>query len=112
MHKFKPDVIVCTHPEIRDWVGALGLECPRDIGLAHLDLTPELEGWSGMHQNNEAVGAFAVDLVIGQLHHNEVGIPDRPKCMMIESQWVSGHTLRKPPGFQEASLRRAKRKSA
>ena len=112
MHKFKPDVIVCNHPEIRDWVGALGLECPRDIGLAHLDLTPELEGWSGMHQNNEAVGAFAVDLVIGQLHHNEVGIPDRPKCMMIESQWVSGHTLRKPPGFQEASLRRAKRKSA
>jgi len=97
VEKNRPDVIVCTHPEVREWLGRLGLECPRDIGLVHLDLTPELDGWSGMKQNNDVVGAFAVDLVIGQLHRNETGIPDRPKCMMIESQWVPGTTLRSAP---------------
>lgn len=93
--KYRPDVIVCTHPEVREWAAAIGLECPRDIGLVHLDLTPALEGWSGMDQNNDTVGAFAVDLVIGQLHRNETGIPKQPKCMMTESQWVAGKTLRK-----------------
>ena len=110
--KFRPDVIVCTHPEIRDWIEELGLKCPQDIGLVHLDLTPELEGWSGMNQNNDVVGAFAVDLVIGQLHRNEVGIPDRPKCMMIESQWVRGSTLRNPLDARTPSRACAKRKSA
>ena len=101
MQKYEPDVIVCTHPEIPEWLAGLGLKCPQDVGLVHLDLTPELEGWSGMHQNNEVVGAFAADLVIGQLHRNEVGIPERPKCMMIESQWVHGSTLRAAPGAKK-----------
>jgi hypothetical protein len=97
IEKFQPDVVVCTHPEIREWLECLGLHSPRDIGLVHLDLTPELEGWSGMNQNNDSVGAFAVDLVIGQLHRNESGIPEHPKCMMIESHWVEGSTLRTLP---------------
>ncbi|GAB4172209.1 MAG: LacI family DNA-binding transcriptional regulator [Terrimicrobiaceae bacterium] len=90
----EPDVIVCTHPEVRDWITRMGWSVPSDIGLAHLDLTPEIEGWSGMNQNNQAVGAFAIDLVVGQLHRNETGVPSHPKCMMTESQWVPGQTLR------------------
>jgi LacI family transcriptional regulator len=90
----RPDVVVCTHPELRDWITRAGLRCPEDIGLVHLDLTPELEGWSGMRQNNDVVGAFAVDMVTGQLHRNEYGIPLRPKCMMTESEWVQGGTVR------------------
>jgi len=92
--KHRPDVVVCTHPEIRQWIEESGMKCPQDIGLVHLDLTPDLDGWSGMNQNNNVVGAFAADLVIGQLHRNEVGIPELSKCMMIESRWVEGTTLR------------------
>ncbi len=102
MAKYRPDVIVCTHPETLDWLERLGLRCPEDVGLVHLDLTTEIDGWSGMNQNNDVVGAFAVDLVIGQLHRNETGIPDRPKCMMTESQWVPGTTLRKLAGEKKA----------
>lgn len=94
MKAVRPDVIVCTHIEVRGWVEALGLNVPRDVGLVHLDLTREMEGWSGMNQNNEFVGSFAIDLVVGQLHRNEMGVPDRPKCMMTESRWVPGGTLR------------------
>lgn len=91
----RPQVIVCTHPEIRTWLEGMGLRIPADVGLIHLDVTPEVKDWSGMDQNNEVVGSFAVDLVIGQLHRNELGIPAQPKCMMIESQWISGKTVRR-----------------
>ncbi len=93
--KHLPDVIICLHREIREWLEELGLKIPRDVGLVHLDLGPDTSGWSGMNQNNEHVGSFAIDLVIGQLHRNEVGLPERPKCMMTESQWVAGKTVRR-----------------
>jgi LacI family transcriptional regulator len=53
-----------------------------------------MEEWSGMNQKNELVGSSAIDLLVGQLHRNETGTPDFPKCVMIESQWISGKTLR------------------
>ncbi len=105
----RPDVIVCTHPEIREWIANAGISCPGDIGLVHLDVTPGMEGWSGMNQNNDAVGAFAVDIVVGQLHRNETGIPERPKCMMIESQWVQGTTVRSVAPKSSKSAKPAKK---
>ena len=94
LEKYKPDVIVCTHPEIRDWLEESGTKAPEDIGLVHLDLIAPFEDWSGMNQNNDLVGKFAIDLLIGQLHRNEAGIPSHAKCMMVESQWVRGATVR------------------
>lgn len=111
LRKFAPDVLVSTHVEIREWIADLGLKCPSQIGLAHLDLTPELPGWSGMNQNNDVVGAFAADLVIGQLHRNESGIPKQSKCMMIESEWIPGTTLRKAPAARKSPSKRAAKKN-
>lgn len=94
LQKHKPDVLVTTHAELRQWVEELGIKCPKQIGLAHLDINKGMEDWSGMNQKNDLVGSSAVDLVVGQLHRNETGTPDFPKCVMVESQWVSGKTLR------------------
>ena len=109
MKKHTPDVVVCTHPEIRDWLARMKLSCPKDIGVVHLDLSPDLEGWSGMNQKNDLVGALAVDIVIGQLHRNEIGIPKAPICMMTESEWISGGTVRKGPPKSRASKSPARR---
>jgi DNA-binding LacI/PurR family transcriptional regulator len=106
LRKHHPDVIVCTHPEIRGWLKDMGLKPPRDIGLIHLDLTREVEGWSGMKQSNHLVGAFGVDLVIGQLHRNEKGIPECPRCMMVESQWVPGTTVRRVPEVKKSGQKK------
>jgi DNA-binding LacI/PurR family transcriptional regulator len=94
MTKHSPDVLVTTHAELRDWIVKLGLKCPKQIGLAHLDINKGMEDWSGMNQKNELVGSSAIDLVVGQLHRNETGTPEFPKCVMVESQWVRGKTLR------------------
>jgi DNA-binding LacI/PurR family transcriptional regulator len=95
LSKYSPDVIVTTHGEIRPWLQETSLKCPKQIGLAHLDINKGLEGWSGMNQKNDLVGASAIDLLVGQIHRNETGIPDSPKSIMTESEWVPGKTLRR-----------------
>lgn len=94
LRKHKPDVVVTTHGEVLDWVLETGMDCPRQIGLAHLDINKGLETWSGMNQKNDLVGASAIDLLVSQIHRNETGVPDSPKSIMTESEWVPGGTLR------------------
>ncbi len=95
LREHRPDVIVTVHGQVREWVASLGLDVPGDIGLVHLDKTSDFEGWAGMAQNSELVGRAAMDMVIGQLHRNETGVPPFQKCMLINSTWVPGPTVRK-----------------
>ncbi len=109
VERHRPDVILTLHPQIRDWLGAMKLTAPKDIGLVHLDLTDELKGWAGMRQNNEQIGIAAVDMLVGQLHRNEYGAPPFQKCMIIEGTWVPGDTVRQPAG---AKAKKSARKKA
>lgn len=108
--RYKPDLILCIHPEIREWLNAMKLAIPRDVGLIHLDWNEELKGWAGMNQNNHLVGVAGTDLVIGQLHRNELGIPLFPKCLMIESSWVNGQTVRQQQAASQPKPKSKKRK--
>jgi LacI family transcriptional regulator len=101
--KHRPDVILCIHPEIKEWVEAVGSRVPHDTGLIHLDWSPDLPGWAGMKQNSELIGAAGIDMLIGQLHRNELGIPSFPKCMLIESAWIEGATVRRQPATKKVT---------
>jgi len=103
-----PDVVVGTYTEVESWLKPTSLQCPRDIGIVHLDLTRELEGWSGMKQNNHLVGAFAVDLLVSQIHRNEYGVPAAPRGMMVESHWVEGKTVRKATPVPKKRIKQSK----
>jgi len=101
----KPDVILTVHErDIGPWVKRIGLRVPQDIGLVHLDLSATTYGpsgmieplqWAGMRQNNELVGRAAVDMVIGQLHRNEYGVPPFQKGVLVSSTWTPGPTIRR-----------------
>jgi LacI family transcriptional regulator len=93
-HKYKPDVIVTLHAEVKDWIKAAHLAMPRDVGLVHLDRENEMTDWAGMNQNSYFIGVAATDMIVGQLHRNDHGIPDFPKAVLIQSQWVPGATVR------------------
>lgn len=101
----RPDSIVTLHHEIKAWVEEMGLDVPGDVGLIHLDRVPELEGWAGTRQNHESVGYAAIDLVVGQLHRNEIGIPPFQKCTFTSSTWIAGATVRKIDAPAKRSLR-------
>ena len=91
--KYRPDVIITLHGVVREWLHTMNFHIPADIGLVHLDLTPNLGGWTGMKQNNDLVGAAAVDMLVAQMHRNEFSPPSFTKCVLIESTWVSGTTV-------------------
>jgi LacI family transcriptional regulator len=91
----RPDAIITLHHEIKPWLEVAGLNIPRDIGLAHLDWSPKLEGWAGTDQNNDQLGCVAIDMLVGQLHRNEVAPPPFQKCMFIHSTWREGASVRR-----------------
>lgn len=91
----KPDAIVTLHEEIKEWLATLRLTTPDDVGLVHLDRDArEMSHWAGMDQNSYCVGVTATDMIVGQLHRNDCGIPAFPKAVLIQSTWVSGGTVR------------------
>ncbi len=94
VEKHRPDVILSMHMEIENWLKKMGLKAPDDIGLAHLDRTSTVKRWAGMSQNNESIGIAAVDMVVGQLHRNETGVPLFQKNMFISGSWLPGVTVR------------------
>lgn len=103
--KHQPDVLVTLHAEVRDWLRALRLQTPHDVGLIHLDREKGMSDWAGMDQNSYCIGVAATDMIVGQLHRNDLGIPDFPKAVLIQSNWVAGSTVQ----MQENKKPRAKR---
>ena len=45
-----------------------------------------------MNQNNALVGSAAIDMLVGQLHRNEIGLPDSPKASFTQSTWIDATT--------------------
>ena len=103
--KHRPDAIVTLHAEIKGWLETMGVKVPREVGLVHLDRESEMTQWAGMDQNSFCVGAAATDMVIGQLHRNDQGVPEFAKAVLTQSKWVPGSTVRR------ASQRKASKRA-
>ena len=94
LKRAKPDAILTDIPEIRSMLTKAGYQVPPDIGLATLSV---LDGCcdAGIYQNSEEIGAAAVQLLISLIHHNQRGIPEFPREVLIPGRWVDGKSL--PP---------------
>ncbi len=91
--KHRPDAVIGMHGQELEWLRNMNLQIPRDIGYAALNVTSSPPGCAGVNQQPDRIGAAAVDLVVGQLHHNEFGVPDSAKVVMIEPVWQDGSTV-------------------
>ena len=100
----KPDAILSINPVVREWVQDSGRSVPEECGLVNLNVVDDVENWSGICENHDLIGAAAVDLLIGQLSRNEIGIPRQPRKVLIPGVWHEGGTLRAQDSF--ASERR------
>ncbi len=114
--RHRPEVIVSNECPIVNWVRALGLDVPSDVGHVRLDCGgPELLGryewgfsgtWpSGIDQMPEQVGATAVDTVVSQMHLHERGIPAYPKTILVRGRWREHATLSPLAGGRRAAKR-------
>jgi hypothetical protein len=76
-------------------VRGAGYDIPGDIGFAHVDLLEGSEPYAGIDQRPAEIGAAAVDIVVGQLNRNELGLPARPRSVTQDGDWVAGPTVRR-----------------
>lgn len=94
----RPDVVLShapSAPVMVDWIQQTGRRVPADCGFADLDINERVDGdCSGIRQNYPQVAAAAVDLVVGQIHRNERGLPAFPKIVLVTGEWLDGTTTR------------------
>ncbi|MFA7343350.1 MAG: LacI family DNA-binding transcriptional regulator [Terrimicrobiaceae bacterium] len=111
LKKNRPDIVLGVD---LTWVAIqeMGWKVPTDVAfiIADRDTKSDLAGFDQLHENH---GEIAVDLLVGQLLHNERGIPLVPKFEMVEGCWRDGASA--PPCHPASaglSLRARSRKGA
>ena len=90
----RPDVVFTLHTVVREWLSAIGLEAPRDIGLVQLERRRGCEEWSGLEQHNDLTGEAAVDMLVSMLHHQEPSMTAFPRATLVGASWADGKTTR------------------
>ena len=89
-----PDVIICGNHIVKGWLEMLGFEVPRNIGLAHFQLGPTEEGWSGIDIHMDRLTEIAFDILSHHFLNNQLGEPTVAKNIHTYGFWVDGSTTR------------------
>lgn len=102
MRDHQPDVIVFVHlydaiEELKVVLERNAVQVPQDVGVAAVSQILEGTGFSGLEQNQDRMGAWAVELLVARITHQDFGIPSHPRIEMVEGRWVAGSTLRARP---------------
>lgn len=98
----RPDAIIVVHvagavPEFSQLFTRNRISVPGQVGVAVLSHYVEGTGFSGMQQNQELMGAWAVELLVGRIMNRDFGIPSNPRIELVASRWVDGSSLRRAP---------------
>lgn len=94
LDKNRPDCVVGHTNPLLDRILDLGWRVPKDLGFASLDLFPRDDGLecSGIDQLSAAVGATALELVVGQIAFRESGCREHPRLVLLDGAWREGAT--------------------
>lgn len=93
--KYKPDVVLGHFPAAIEWMRSAGARVPKTHGFVCLNsLRVTTEACAALDFQPGQIGARAAELVIGQLLHNELGIPVQPSLTTIPARFIEGPTLR------------------
>lgn len=103
--RWKPEAILASRAElVIAWLEAAGLRVPHDVGLVELrNEQPEL-GHAGLYHDPGRIGALGVEMLVGLIHRQEIGIPFAPHETLLPGEWREGTTL--PPREATSAVRR------
>lgn len=86
----RPEVILSRASFVMPHLKVMGLRVPEDVAFVDLFREAEDDSLAGMVQGHRAVGETAVNILVGQLQHNQVGVPDVQTSTFIDGEWVDG----------------------
>lgn len=87
----------CVISEYHDLLPVLeenGYQCPDELGFAALRYMKKYPHISGMDHDVPLLGSTAVDLLVSQIYHNDLGAPLNNKRLTVSPTWKEGTTLR------------------
>ncbi len=91
IQRHQVDVVLCNWLTIRDTVEAAGLRVPEDVACACLCLSdPAPAGLAGVRPHLHLVGERAVSIVVTQLKSGQLGPPEVPSSIYVQSTWQDG----------------------
>jgi DNA-binding LacI/PurR family transcriptional regulator len=105
LQKYRPDAVLAVGPDVGFWLDEIGDSIPDKVAHVDLCLPDESGEVAGVFEMPKVIAATAVELVVEQLHHNAIGVPEHPKSVLFDGKWVDGKTLptlsRIPPARQK-----------
>jgi LacI family transcriptional regulator len=102
--RYRPEVVLASEDDPVHWLRAAGYRLPEDIGLIRPHVNDRALGISGFLFDDAELGAAAIDLIVEQLNHNERGLPDTVKRVLLPGRWFEGRSLRPPIASETAAL--------
>jgi len=94
MLRHKPDLVLGMNETALDGIeSATGLRAPADFGFIAYAFHAKRE-LSRIDERPEVVGAAAIDLLSARILHNETGLPETPKTLLIHGTFVPGTSTR------------------
>lgn len=93
--RHRPDVVLGHHPAAVDWMEACGAKIPTRHGFVCLNRLSPGRLCSGLDLQPALIGARSAEVLIGQLHRNECGLPETPTLSTVPARWIDGPTLRR-----------------
>ena len=92
--RHQPDVVISASAEALEWLREEGVRVPEDVG--YLTVAAQGTEVSGFDQDFEQIGVAAVVKVTSLLHRYDMGVPEKPRVILVEGNWINGRTLRNP----------------
>ena len=92
--KYDPDVVIGHHPIAVEWMKECGAKVPETHSFVCLNSLRTNGECAALDLQASHLGMRAAELVIGQLLHNELGVPIEPSLTTIPAKLLEGPTLR------------------
>lgn len=97
VEKNQLDVVVSPGLEVYRMLREGGVDIPGDLGYATLDQWGvDSEAVTGINQDVTSQAQIAIDLLIGQIHRADIGIPKNPIYALHPGVWCQGKSTRRP----------------
>ena len=94
--RVRPDALLANHARpVLAWLERMGRRVPRDVGLIDLAGDHPERGYAGVYAEPAALGALAIDMLVGLMQRNETGVPRDQHEILLTGEWRDGTTL--PP---------------
>lgn len=85
------DVVLCNWISIREMIERSGLRVPQDVACACLCLCdPMPDNLAGVRPHLHLVGERAVSIVVTHLKSGQLGPPEIPSSIYVQSTWQDG----------------------